>query len=286
MSVTVLAKRPVFWKDCRPMPLYRETLPPLFHIICCIYLFRDSMPGLDALLLNNLRQLLQVLPKDLLAFAKVQEDLAATLHRCAGSCDHIWPYLTISKAAGASIQTSPMLAHHSRQGGESGTCWILVEPSPLKTLRIIGHKSLVTSVCIILYLLVRMIPGSYAPPNSSEIWNFKHLQTSSNNQIQRVVDQLWPAPERISCCSHSSRPWHDGWPTLGSAHALRVPRCSGSPCPSKEPLWLQALQTSRRFWPWHTWLSNMAGRSASCKWFAILYSTWTWSRYATFHCQI
>ena len=70
------------------MPLYRETLPPLFHIICCIYLFRDSMPGLDALLLNNLRQLLQVLPKNLLAFAKVQEDLAA-LRRCAGSCDHI-----------------------------------------------------------------------------------------------------------------------------------------------------------------------------------------------------
>jgi hypothetical protein len=47
------------------------------------------MPGLDALLLNNLRQLLQVLPKNLLAFAKVQEDLAATLRRCPGSCDHI-----------------------------------------------------------------------------------------------------------------------------------------------------------------------------------------------------
>ena len=71
-----------------------------------------------------------------------------------------------------------------------------------------------------------MIPGSYAPPNSSENWNFKQPNPASGR----------PAPERISCCSHSSRPWHDGWPTLGSAHALRVPRCSGSPCPSKEPL--------------------------------------------------
>lgn len=35
-----------------------------------------------------------------------------------------------------------------------------------------------------------MIPGSYAPPNSSEIWNFKHLQTIKSSEWSTSYDQL------------------------------------------------------------------------------------------------
>ena len=190
MSVTVLAKRPVFWKDCRPMPLYRETLPPLFHIICCIYLFRfiqglHAGPGC-----TPPEQSSTVAPSPSQEPPGLRKGSRGPRRHAAPLPGIMWPYLTISDHLEGCGSINPNIANigTSFQAGQEkwqllNTCWTITTQNPQ------NHWSWESSY-ICLYHFVSTCSYDSRLLCTSELFRNLELQTSSNNQIQRVVDQL------------------------------------------------------------------------------------------------